>query len=546
MEKATYSKETGKIICRNGHPMVLRNGRYGQFYGCSNYPTCKETVDHQLAMRIVEEAKNAPAGKPKEFKPSVYQQAVFDFITDGEGNAVVEAVAGSGKTTTIVQALQLTPEGDKVLFCAFNKHIATELSRRAPAHVRVGTLHSIGLVTLTNHLKIKPEVDGNKTWNIIKEFLPLGAQHHMRAPLSKLVSLAKATLVDPTDSIAVDAMAAHYGIEMNGDAETLLGLLPQVMRECAERTHVIDFDDMIWMPVIFNLRPEGYDWVFIDECQDLNASQIALVMCLVNGAGRVIAVGDRKQSIYGFRGADISAIPNLIEALDATVLPLSITYRCPTSVVELAKKLVPQIEAAEWAEEGIVRNTHYDAMMATVKDGNLILCRVNAPLVKACYSLIRRGTKAVIRGRDVGKSMQELIDKLMKDSPNQDIHSLLTNLRDYKWEQSEKLRATGKEDRIESLVDRCDTLEALCDGIRDLVELRHRIDTIFNDLQKTGVILSSVHRAKGDESDTVYILQPELMPHPLAVKPWQIEQEMNIKYVALTRTKNELVFVSGG
>jgi len=538
---AKFQKNTQATLnCPNcGKPMRLRNGKFGQFYGCTGYPNCKTTVSMDAAKRAIEEAKVV---KPKrEFMPSIYQQAVFAFVSESEGHAVVEAVAGSGKTTTIVKALELTPKGDKVLFCAFNKHIADELSRRAPSHVKVGTLHSIGFATLRKNLPSKPEVDDSKLWNIVKEVLPLDTDYPLRAPLSRLTSLAKATLVDPSDPAAVEEMAARYGIELNGDAERLIKLLPKVLSMCLERSHVIDFDDMIWMPVALSLQLGTYDWVFVDEAQDLNASQIELVLRLVNGTGRIVAVGDRRQSIYGFRGADVNAIPRLIESLTATVLPLSITYRCPKSHVTLAKEIVPQIEAAEDAIDGVVRDVAYFRMMEEVQDGDLILCRVNAPLVKACYSMIRRGVKAIIRGRDVGAQLQNMIDRL---KPN-DIYDLLAKIREYKWEQSEKLRRAGKEAQIESLVDRCDTLEALCDGIRDLSELRHRISSVFDDVTKTGVILSSVHRAKGDEAMRVYILKPELMPHPMATQGWQLGQEANIKYVAYTRSKNELIFVSG-
>lgn len=542
---AKFQNQTSAINCpRCGKPMKMRNGRYGQFYGCTGYPTCTTTLDITVVKQMLEDAK-VEVKPQREFKPSVYQQAVFQFVSDGNGHAVVEAVAGSGKTTTIVKALELTPKGDSVLFCAFNKHIAdhlaSELRRLGLAHVKVGTLHSIGYGILREHLPNKPEVDEQKLWNIIQEVLPMDNDYPLRPPMAKLASLAKATLVDALDPAAVEEMAARYGIELNGDTERLVQLLPKVLAVCLERSHVIDYDDMIWMPVVMEFPVGKYDWVFVDECNDLNASQIDLILQLINSKGRIIAVGDRRQSIYGFRGADVLAIPKLVEALQATVLPLSITYRCPKTHVALAKEIVPQIEAAENAIDGIVRDATYYKMMEEAADGDLILCRINAPLVKACYSFIRRGQKAIIRGRDVGAQLQNMIDRLRPT----DIYDLLDKIRQYKWDQSEKLRRAGKENQIEPLYDRCDTLEALCDGIRDLSELKHRIASVFDDVTKTGIVLSSVHRAKGDEAMRVYILKPELMPHPMATQGWQLEQESNIKYVAHTRSKNELIFVSG-
>ena len=79
--------------------------------------------------------------------------------------------------------------------------------------------------------------------------------------------------------------------------------------------------------------------------------------------------------------------------------------------------------------------------------------------------------------------------------------------------------------------------------VHDLVA---RIESLFSDntdTVKAKVLLSSVHRAKGLEAETVYISRPEMMPHPMATLEWEIEQEFNIKYVAITRSMNTLVFM---
>lgn len=525
---------------RCGSPMSKRTGKYGDFYGCSTYPRCTTTVDAREVAKVM--AAQA-AGPKKAFAPSSFQLAIFDFISNGKGNAFVEAVAGSGKTTTIVEALKLTPRTAKVIFLAFNKHIQEELARRAPGHVRVQTMHSLGFSALRNGLPVKPEVDDDKLFGIVKEFLPNFEQEgHMRAPLTQLVSLAKNTLTDPEDLAALSDMATKYGVDMNGDSERLLNLVAPVMGVCASRTSVIDYDDMLWLPIYLKLHFEVYDYLFVDEAQDLNAAQIEMLMRSIRPVtGRVIAVGDRRQSIYGFRGADTNAIERICDALNATTLPLSITYRCPVSHVDLAKEIVPQIEAAPGAAMGLVEYTTYMKAMTIMQDGDLVLCRVNAPLISTCYAFIKMGRKAVIRGRDIGKNLVNFIDKLQPTS----ILDLQTKVNDYRTREVERLTAAGKESAIQSLQDKCECVEALCDGIRDLSELRQRIMSIFDDETKSGVILSSVHRAKGDEADKVWILKPELMPHPMAQQEWEQEQEENIRYVAYTRSKRDLIFVQG-
>lgn len=502
-------------------------------------------------------AEKAPKSSlTKKFLPSHYQAEIFKDIASGTGHLVVRAVAGAGKTTTIVKALELTSSLDTVLFCAFNKHIRVALEKLAPRHVIVKTLHSLGYAILRSAFSnVKIKIDSGKTWGIIKEVVD-ELEHYeishevegskefnywkLRQPLSKLTSLTKATLTDPTDLVSLQELADYYAIELNGMADRVLPLVDIVMCTGATRTSVVDFDDMIWLPLKLDLNVTQYDWVFVDEAQDLNASQIELVLRSVTDVGRVVAVGDEFQSIYGFRGADANAIPNIIEALDAHTLPLSITYRCPKAVVELAQQLVPHIEAAPNAKEGTVTNASSADFLGGARDGDLVLCRINAPLVTNCYKLIRRGQKAIIRGRDIGKGLLALVDKLQ---PVEDIADLLERLEHYRNDKVIKINASGKTHKLEALYDKVETLEALCDTAKDLSELRYNITSIFDDDSQEGVIFSSVHRAKGDESAVVWILCPELMPHPLAKSKWAQKQEANIEYVAYTRSKDTLIFV---
>ena len=90
-------------------------------------------------------------------------------------------------------------------------------------------------------------------------------------------------------------------------------------------------------------------------------------------------------------------------------------------------------------------------------------------------------------------------------------------------------------------------IELLCEGASIVGDVINRIKKLFDDTskgqRKNKIVLSSVHRAKGLEADTVYILEEQMMPHPMAELEWEIEQEYNIRYVALTRSKNTLVLV---
>ena len=307
----------GNPIRKDVDSIVKKLGRWGHAI-CpreSGQPQVSKVFEAIIAKTEESDLSPEIATDKTTFTPSRYQQGVFDFITGGTGHAVVNAVAGSGKTTTIVQALKLTSAESKVAFVAFNKHIAEELKKRSPSHVKVCTLHSLGLSNLRQLGRVR--VDEYKVDNILDAILPVdrnapseekGAVYATRNNLKKLVSLVKATLCDHRDPVAVQVTADRYGLELNGDSDTVIGLLPKVIDLCARDTATVDFDDLIWIPIYLNLTLEKFDWLFVDEAQDLNKSQIELVLRSVSATGRIVAVGDPSQSLYGFRGADTQAI----------------------------------------------------------------------------------------------------------------------------------------------------------------------------------------------------------------------------------------------
>ena len=96
------------------------------------------------------------------------------------------------------------------------------------------------------------------------------------------------------------------------------------------------------------------DVIFVDEAQDISRARFALVRKFVAPGGYLHIIGDDRQAIYGFSGADTNAMNNMIEALGAEVFPLTVTFRCPKKVVALAQTIVPDYEVADEAPEGEV------------------------------------------------------------------------------------------------------------------------------------------------------------------------------------------------
>lgn len=492
-----------------------------------------------------------------ELNWSHYQKDIFEFVSNGTGNAVIEAVAGSGKTSTLVEALNYTSSNAKVAYVAFNRHIATELSQRAPAHVHVSTLHSLGLQNI-KLLIDRVRVDKRKMWRLLDSYIKtIVHPTHRRelednkAGIIRLVSMLKATLLEPDNANSgaaefksQDYLANRYNIQLSALLHTYQAAAI-IWHQSMSQLLTVDYDDMVFASAYGLCDTRKFDILFVDEAQDLNNAQIQMVLKSVTENGRIIAVGDRNQSCYGFRGSDPDAIPNLIEALDAQVLPLDITYRCPTNIVHLAQKFVPHITARDNAPEGEILKIGMSEFFEVVREGDMVVCRTNAPLVRPAFHLIRNDMKAVVLGRDIGAGLSSLIKRVQKRSRSMvsDKNLLLVELNRFLVQQTRRLKERKHFSRIIALTDQIETIEAIAESCNDIQDIHAKIKSIFDDNRK-GVTFSSIHRAKGGEAENVFILEPGLLPHPMGMNTdWEIQQEKNLEYVAISRAKERLYFV---
>ena len=465
---------------------------------------------------------------------SSYQLAIFHNIEEGRGHTVVRARAGSGKTSTIVEALRHVPAGKSCLLVAFNKSIATELGSRAPQGCEVATLHSYGLRAVQKAFG-KQRVDGKKVETMARAKYGSDSESwEIRRALVKIVSLAKGTLADTVE--ALDSMADAFGIDLDMTERERAGFLRDcldVLTDCKRLTGTVDFDDMIWLPVVHHLKLWQYDRVFVDETQDLNACQIELALRAVKGTGRICAVGDDRQAIYAFRGADSNALGNVVERLSAKVMPLSVTYRCARAIVAEAKTLVSDFEWAPDCAEGEVSGCEWADMVKDAGPGDFILSRTNAPLIGLCLGFLREGRRANIQGRDVGASLTAFVKKsgcLSVDAFRAHVEA---------WSEAECARLAKKDRDTQATEDRADCLLALSEGAQSTAEVLARIEALFSDTSEGAkIVLSTTHKAKGLERDRVFLIADTYRKRP------GIEED-NLYYVAVTRARKTLRLVAG-
>ena len=350
-------------------------------------------------------------------------------------------------------------------------------------------------------------------------------------------------MVDMTDTDAIDDMLERFSLSSSYGHEDLIELHSIINKYNSSRKRGdefrIDYSDMIYLPATMKLRHNKYKNILVDEVQDLNKCQAELINKIRAKESRLITVGDGFQSIYLFAGSDTQSFESFQKADGTKVLPLSVTYRCPISVVEEARKYCPTISHAPNAEQGFVGEGFLDE----VEEGDAVLCRNNSPLFEAYLEFLDEDKKAYIVGSDIS----EKFDKLIHPYRNSHISSLIDGLNDglYRLEGMLTERGVKKpksHPQYQALLDTSRSLSILASKSSNMEDLKKRISDIFCP-KKDAIVLSSIHKSKGLEYDNVFLLRPDLLPNKFAKSEEELRQESNLMFVAITRAKKEFKYI---
>lgn len=334
----------------------------------------------------------------------------------------------------------------------------------------------------------------------------------------------------------------HHDLELdNGQLDKALEMASRTLQAHMDDYNV-NFDDMLYIAVKERLALPRYDFIFVDEAQDTNAIQRALLKQCMKEGSRIIAVGDPGQAIYGFRGADSDSMDLIAKEFDCVELPLTISYRCPLSVVKYAQQWMPEIEARPDAPDGEVVDLQYDWKRSDFKEGDLIVCRTSRQLVTLGFRMIRDHIPVSIMGREIGEGLKALIKKMNAYSVDE------LEQRIEAWKNREVQAAIKAEDEMkaESIYDKAEAITSIVQG---LPEDRRNMETVFATLdylfhqRPEGIVLATIHKSKGLEANRVFWLNRSQCPARWAKKPWQKQQEVNLMYVAATRAKQGLYLI---
>lgn len=474
---------------------------------------------------------------------SSFQTAFFNFVENAKGNAILIAVAGSGKTTTVVEALKKC-YGDTI-FLAFNKAIATELKDRG---VNAKTFHALCLPAVVNAKKGR-KIEGGKTGMVIRETLSQEQRDLYGGFIPKLVGLAKQSGIDCLIANTPEhwmQIVEHHDLELDhddADMATAITLSQQILADSNAHPTLIDYDDMLYLAVKEGLTLPKFQFIFVDEAQDTNAIQRAILKKMHRKYGtRLFAVGDPAQAIYGFRGADSNSMNLIRDEFKCEEMPLTVSYRCSKKIVEFAQQWVGHITATDTAPDGEVLNFGQEWKSEQMNAADIVVCRTTRPLIALGYKMLRDRKPFYIMGRDIGQGLRKLVEKQKAKG----IDQLLAKLSTWHAREVEKAVVKDQEAKVEALNDKYESLiyliEHLPETERTVPALCNVIDSLFAE-KSNATILCTIHKSKGLEADVVWWLNASQCPSQWAKKEWQQQQEINLCYVATTRAKTRLVLI---
>lgn len=478
------------------------------------------------------------------------QQIFSDHVAENKPqNLIANCVAGSGKTSMIVHGISRMPvtRHNSAIMLSFSKDVQQSLARRTGKPDVCKTLHSHGLSQITKNIGWV-KTDKSKTWKLVehmaKKWKDVNPKelNGFKYKVAQLVRFGKMSLAMGVAD--VEAAGLRCGIEsMSGEAEKAW----EILQISAKSLKSIDMEDMLWLPCVYakQWHFDKYHTVIIDEVQDCSPSLLRFSDIIRHDQGRLITTGDEFQNIYSsFAGADPILFDKLRKRPNTREVTLDYTYRCSEAICQRARKFVPNITPWEGARKGSIGARR----MSDIENG-MVVCRNNAPLMKAYIYLMSKGVKSSLIGKSHGEKLMRLIRASnaqtlgqLEKYMNKRIERVVTKLMKAPYNLPE--RAARRAESVKIMRDELEMITILSGISTSLSDLYNKLRKMFTD-KREGVVLQTVHKAKGQETvgDTpLYILDKELIWKNNKTQLDHTEAR-NIEYTAWTRGKVDAYLV---
>jgi DNA helicase II / ATP-dependent DNA helicase PcrA len=457
--------------------------------------------------------------------PTSEQESILALACCTEQNLMINALAGTGKTTTL-EMIERAVKAKPILYLCFNKKIAEDASKRMLSTTTVRTFNSLGhriwAKSCAKNLALDPKKSATILRSIIDE-TPKADRGPIWDSFWEVVSgvaLAKALGYVPDEKFPqarrlIGASAFHAALDETPDdltADLIDAVLTRSIKDAYDGR--IDYNDQVYMPALFGGTFPRFPLVKVDEVQDLNPVNHALLDKLVKH--RLIAVGDPYQSIYGFRGAMQAGMATLAEKFEATPTDLSVSFRCPQAIVENALWRVPHFK---WIKEGGHVEVLKGIQADDFPDSSAILCRNNAPLFRLALQLLAAGRSVSVAGSDIGPKLIGLLRKLGPGEMSR--VQVVDAIEDWRQERLDRASTTAN--------DLADCMKVFAERGESLAQAISYAEHVLS--QKGSIRLMTGHKSKGLEFPIVYHLDPWLCKAE--------EQDLNLRYVIQTRSLDQ-------
>lgn len=528
----------------------------------------------KLEAAAVQSLRDNPIPPPVENTWSEFQSNIFTFGKEESNNLIIQAVAGSGKSTTLFELAKRI--GGSIVFLAFNKIIAeyAKGKLRGYSNIDCRTFHSLGLQLvskaagffadmdqkalrtskLTAYFNGLPEMDSRLyrgefypkfiARRIVKQIRQLGMMSYDVDQIEEFIRMIPGMFsIDPykraQEQTWVFQNLHHFPLWLK-DLDTL----PVRPKKDGEGNKintihtVIDFDDMVRLPCIHNLVKRygiSQKTALVDESQDMNPYQIHLVTQLFNLGVRTVCCGDRLQGIYAFRGAFIDSMDRMKEITRASELPLSVTYRSRSAIVDFVNKEIQESTMIAHKDGGEVISVDKVNVVKTVveQDVRMIVGARNKSLIECWIMLAKQKIASTLKGSRLVEEIRDLIKDIKPVSLDHLCQKLLEDVEGSMVETDEgettQPKYTIPQQTVELMLAIPDLVESFeMQSLRDLEDLLKEME------QETNREIHTVHSAKGLESRAVIVLC-DWFQNP------QIE---NMMYVAYTRAEDLLILVN--
>jgi DNA helicase-2/ATP-dependent DNA helicase PcrA len=481
----------------------------------------------------------------------------------------IVASAGSGKTTVLTRRIAYRIESGHaeprhIAALTFTRDAAGELRRRLRRldiheSIEAGTFHSIALRLLRDRALTRNEsmpALAPDRQRLVRECLKELRMEIDAYPAMTDIDWARARRIEPVDYERQSRAARRRGAVPPSRFVDVAAAYERLKR----RRGVVDFDDLLDL----NLRAVQTDeafrslvhWrfrhFFVDEAQDLNPLQHALLEAWRGGRPDICLVGDPRQAIYGWNGSDHTTMTEVERFYPGvTVISLTTNYRCSPQVVSAGAAALgasgqrdetasnrpdgnplrivsyPTVETEAAAISAFVRTT----LQSHSPSGIAVLARTNDQLVPIENAL---AAAQIATQRAVGRSPLEIA---LGDAYRMTSREALALWADEQFTHHDPLRR-----RVAEEVDRFLTSQEP-GGFRSWVDSRSPFDDLEVEADAGAVSLLTFHGAKGREWPVVVVAGAEdgLIPHTSALSAAQQAEEARLLYVAITRAVDHLV-----